>query len=128
MELSLFLAKVIGLFMVVLGLSMMMNKMHFQKAVMEIFNNAGTLMLLSLITLVLGTLLVLSHNVWVKDWPIIITIIAWLVFIKGIMRLMFPEQVKEWAKVVKKDGTYRLITATALILGAYLCYLGFAAY
>ena len=37
--------------------------------------------------------MVLVHNVWVADWRIVITLLAWLTLIKGIVRLNLPHAV-----------------------------------
>ncbi len=39
----------------------------------------GVLLLNAIITPIIGILLVVSHNLWVADWRVVITIIAWLI-------------------------------------------------
>ncbi|HAK53772.1 MAG TPA: hypothetical protein DCM54_17980 [Gammaproteobacteria bacterium] len=36
------------------------------------------------ITLLLGLVTVIAHNVWVADWRVIITVLGWTTLIKGI--------------------------------------------
>ena len=38
-----------------------------------------------------GLAVVLTHNVWVADWPVLITILGWLTAIAGAFRLLAPQ-------------------------------------
>ena len=38
-----------------------------------------------------GLALVLTHNVWRADWPVIITILGWLAAIGGAVRIVMPQ-------------------------------------
>lgn len=125
MELSLFLAKVLGLYLVIFGLALLYNRASMVKAVNEVFSNSGCALLLAIMTLIVGILLVVSHNVWVMAWPVAITILAWLILLKGVMRLYCPAKAKAWMKKIESGKVYYTITTIALLLGAYLTYIGF---
>ena len=65
------------------------------------------------ITLIVGLVTVILHNVWVADWRIVITILAWSTVIKGIQKIGFPEFIYKQAQRFKKG---QMISAAFMIL------------
>src|SRR6266853_523173 len=45
-----------------------------------------------LITFPAGLAIVLTHNVWVANWPVLITIVGWLAMVTGAVRLLAPQE------------------------------------
>ena len=75
------------------------------------------------ITLLMGLVTVILHNVLVADWRIVITILGWSTLIKGIMKIGFPETIHKQAQRFKKK---QLFSAAFLIfLGAWLFWVSF---
>ena len=73
-------------------------------------------------TLLMGLVTAILHNVWVLDWRIAITILGWSTLIKGIMKIGFPEQIHKQAQRFKKK---QLLSATFLfLLGVWLLWMG----
>jgi len=69
---------------------------------------------------------VLSHNVWVLNWPVIITLLGWIAVISGALRVFAPDRALEIGK--KAIASKQIITVSAafwLVIGAVLCYFGF---
>ena len=125
MELSLFLAKVLGLYLLIFGLAMLYNRGSITKAMNDVVAGNGTLLLLGIITLIIGILLVTTHNVWVYSWPVVITILGWLFLFKGVMRIFCPAKVRNFVKKFDKTKCYYTATSIFVALGAYLTYTGF---
>ena len=42
-----------------------------------------------------GMALVLTHNVWTADWPLLITLLGWLGVIGGAVRIIVPQGTQE---------------------------------
>lgn len=123
METSLFLAKAIGLYFVLFSLFILIRHKALADIMREITAQPGFMLISGIITLVLGILLVISHNVWVSDWRIIITIIAWLIFVSGIIRLFFFDAAKPIAEWWIKHRSFLIGFAIIyLIIGFYLLY------
>lgn len=129
MDGSIFLAKAFSIYFVIMGVAMLGCKNYFEKAVIEISKDNGLGLLTSIFTLILGILLVLYHNVWVYDWHVIVTVLAWLTLIKGTARLLFAEKIAKWAKPkpkkFKNNYCYYGWTVFLIVLGAYLGWMGF---
>jgi len=90
MELSIFLAKIIGVVYVVAGLSMLLNAKYYQRVFPELVKNTIWMFTMGLMGLVVFFIWVLKHNVW-EGWPILITLFGWIALIKSIVILVFPQ-------------------------------------
>ena len=124
---SLFLARFFGLFLVIIAFALLINRKRFPDVARSFVENPALLVFSGFLTLVLGLLAVLVHNVWVADWRVIITILAWLTLFKGIVRLWFPDMVRGFASRV--NDSWALYSALfSLFVGAYLLYQGFLIY
>ena len=90
METTLFLAKIIGLYFLVIGLHMALRGKELRVMFEAFAENRPLTYLTSVFVLILGLLLVVSHNVWVAGWPVIVTLLSWLVLIKAVAYLLLP--------------------------------------
>lgn len=128
MELSIFLAKVFSIYLVIISLAMFARPNNFKDLAMDLVREPGALFISMFIALILGILLIVSHNVWVMGWPVLITILGWIVFAKGLIRLFFPELIVDMTKILEKQIIYFSIAGFNLLLGFVLTYYGFFAY
>jgi len=127
MATSLFLAKLIGPILVISGIGMLINRKTLEVFAEEILRSQVLVFLFGAIDLGLGLAIVLTHNLWVADWRLIITLIGWLMIIRGSARMLLPAQVKEFGtKLVKNRCAMTASFATVLVLGLVLSYFGYA--
>jgi len=47
---------------------------------------------------VAGLAVVRAHNLWIKGWPVLITLTGWTMMMLGLFRMFFPEMQLEAAK------------------------------
>ncbi len=126
MEVSIFLAKALGLYLVIVGAGMLINGEKFRKMLLPILKDPGMVLFTGFLALIVGIPMVIIHNLWVMDWRVLITILAWLTLIKGAVRMFFPEFViNQSTRFIKKKGLYNGLVAFMLALGALLLYLGY---
>ncbi len=90
MEISLFLARVIGITMAILYAGAIINFKRLQTSLRQIEEQPVILFISGFMALVLGVLILQVHNFWVWDWTIIITLIGWLMVIIGSIRILIP--------------------------------------
>ncbi|MBU1924127.1 MAG: hypothetical protein KJ710_07740, partial [Candidatus Omnitrophica bacterium] len=104
------------------------NRKAFQQVMEDFFKNAALLFFSGLFALVIGVVIILTHNVWVANWTVIITIIGWLALIKGIWIIVFPNTVPKFIQAYKKNENLLMVNPVVmLILGAVLTFFGFFA-
>lgn len=124
MEMSLFLAKLFAVYFIAMGLVMLFRKDYLAVAIKDFTKSQGLTLFTGIITLFAGTLLVLFHNVWVMAWPVVITVIAWLTFFKGVLRLFYPEIDQVGLHFFKCDKVYTASALLMLSLGVFLGVMG----
>ena len=129
MELSLFLAKVIGLYLMFISLAVFRHRREINALLVEEFYHNRTFVFFSgAIILILGLLVVVSHNVWELSWRGVITLLGWLTILKAIMRIFVPNVAKQFSHNVDRGGWnswYTAILAVSLLVGLWLAYIGF---
>lgn len=120
---TLFLAQVIGWYLIIFGLFVLIKHEELKTLLENILNQRALFFVLALLTVILGLLMVVGHNVWVMCWPVIITIFAWLVLINGLARLFFPQKMTELAKsLVSKPIHLQIAAGIFFILGLFLLF------
>ena len=126
MQTSLFLAKLIGPVFVVMGIAILMDGKRLQSMAHEFIESDALIFLSGIITLPIGLAIVNTHNLWVMDWPVIITVLGWVTIAAGISRMTMPSVLKRIASTMIESTRYFVVpgVVTAL-LGAYLSYQGY---
>ena len=128
METSIFIARIFGLCYLILGAGFVFNRKAFGQVIDDFCKNAALVIYGGLVSLVIGVVIILTHNVWVANWTVIITIIGWLALIKGIWIIVFPNTVPKFIQAYKKNENLLIVNPIViLILGAVLTFFGFFA-
>ncbi len=127
---SISLARVIGPSCLIIAIGMMTNPSVFRHAVDE-FRQGGQKMLLLLagaVHVILGLALITIHGVWQWDWTLLITIVGWLVFLRGGFLLWFPGGIVALTKALHQRPWWPYLTSTILLaVGIVLTYYGVVA-
>jgi uncharacterized protein YjeT (DUF2065 family) len=125
MSLSIFLAQVIGLYLFLTSLAMLVHQPRFKKMMSDLLGNMTLLTLTGGCGLVLGLLIIVEHNVWISDWPVLITLIGWILILQGLMKLFVPDAFIKMAKDMQGKVAYTLGSWIRLLVGIYLIWAGF---
>ncbi len=126
MALSNFLAELFGVTVVIVSLAMLMNQDKVKKIV-QMVEDEGAMILNGICSTLAGTAMVISHNIWARDWRVIITIIGWLILVRGVLCLFAPEIIKKWANRLKDTQISSIVFVAGVIIGCILLYLGYTA-
>ena len=121
MEISIFFAQLWGSFFIIFGLLFIITG-QLGKTI-EMTDNKAFVVSTGYITLLMGLVTVILHNVWTLDWRVAITILGWSTLIKGISKIGFPEMIHKQAQRFKKK---QMLSAIFMILlGAFLFWKSF---
>jgi len=132
MDISIFFARFLGGFFVIFGMLFIVTR-QLGKTI-EMTDDKAFVISTGYITLLLGLVTVVLHNLWVADWRIAITlvgwgwrvaitIIGWAWLIKGILKTGFPEFINKHAqKFARKEAVSAVIL---MFLGAWLLWMSF---
>jgi uncharacterized protein YjeT (DUF2065 family) len=123
MDLSLFLAKLIGLYLMILALIWLFRREEVETSTKEIVKAPAVIAVTGVFSLLIGLAIVIDHSVWEMSWKCIITVLGWLAIVQGILRIGFPKQARVLVSAILP---YRYIMIVILfLLGSYLAYHGF---
>jgi hypothetical protein len=125
MEISIFLAKFWGWFMIISCLIYLLRKEAWQ-GIIELAKNKNLIILFGYLSLILGLFSLIFHNLWVGDWRVVITIFGWIALIKGIIGINFPELTQKWTeKIGGKLVPMRILLVIGILLGAWLLWMSY---
>src|SRR5260370_20946195 len=81
---TIFLARLIGLFAILLSLSEFLNKQATVETAAALVRDRPLLFILAMLGLLAGLAMVLAHNVWSGGaLPIVVTLFRWIPLIRG---------------------------------------------
>lgn len=125
MELSILIAKIATAIYLGTGFALLNNNLNLMEAYKMLGKSRIHTTYLGTFVLVLGTLIVSYHNIWVKDWPVLITIIGWVLLVEGIFYILSPKSLLNlFTKLPKSQIGWGIFTvAIGLVFG----YFGFVA-
>ena len=121
MEISIFFARFWGSFFIIFGLLFIITR-QLGKTI-EMTDNKAFVISTGYITLLMGLVTVILHNIWTLNWKIAITILGWSTLIKGIIKVGFPEEIHKQAQRFKKKQL--LSSIFLIILGSWLMWMSF---
>jgi uncharacterized membrane protein len=120
-----FYAQVLGLWLLLISLATLVHQPRFKKIASDTLDNPELMTSAGVVALGIGLLIVVTHNIWVYAWPVLITLVGWFFIIQGIMRLFWPEAfAKRMRDMMAKSG-YTIMTWAWFIIGLYLTWIGF---
>jgi len=127
MQPAVFIARLIGPAFVAVGLGILANGPFYTALIIEAVHSPTLIYFSGLISLVPGLAILNVHRSW-TGWPVIITIIGWLMAIGGVIRLVLPATTATLASDLYSKPYALLIAAlVVLVVGAYLCFEGYRA-
>lgn len=126
MDLSIFLAKLFGLYFLIAGGIIMMRQKSYMHIIMNVVGQRELLALIGLGQLFAGLGLVIAHPVFTADWRGVITIIGLWITIEGAFYLAAPyTKVMKFMRAFNTPAWYTSGGMLAVVLGGYLAGIGF---
>jgi hypothetical protein len=123
---SIFLAKLIGPIFVAGAIGMFVNGATYRLLADEFLRSRALIYISGLLAMTAGLALVLTHNVWRADWPVIITVLGWLATIGGAFRIVAPQGTEKVGRAMLKQKHGLTIAGVIwLAVGAVLCFFGY---
>ena len=127
MDTSVYLARLLGPVLAIAGIGILIGPNAYLAMAGRMMNDAPLIYLATIMGLIGGIALVHAHNIWVADWRVIITILAWITVIESAVWLLFPSEMRHvWAPLLSE--TLLLVVAVlVLAAAAILCFFGYIA-
>jgi hypothetical protein len=126
MQRSIFLAKIIGPVLAVVGLALIFNASTYRILAEEFINSYALIYLSGVLALPIGLALVNTHNEWAADWRVVITIVGWLCLIGGTLRILIPQEGEVIGTAIVTQNWWPVLPGiVVLVLGLWLSYGGY---
>ena len=125
---TLFLSKLIGLYCILVALSMITRRQATLESVTALLHNPSMILILGVITLAAGLAMVLAHNIWSGGaLVVVVTLVGWITLIKSLFFLFLPPEMEAglFLGQLHYQQLFYLYTSVSLVLGVYLTYGGF---
>lgn len=120
---TIFLATVLGWFLVIVSFFLLFRHQHMKLIMADVIGHTGLFFVFALITLIIGLLMVTSHNVWVMGWPVVVTLFSWVILLSGLLRLMWPEMAMQMGQSFFRHPIRMQATGgVLLIIGLFLLF------
>lgn len=128
MDITLFLAKLIGFYMLIIGFSILLKQNKMIQMAEQFANNLYFRYFGGMLILIIGLLIVASHNFWSTPEKVIISLIGWGATVKGAAFMLLPDNtLTTWMKFFTSKSWAIVGGMIAIVVGIYLLYIWYAA-
>ena len=127
-SLTVFLSKLIGLYCILVALSMIIRRQATVETVTALLQNSPLMWIVGVITLAAGLAMVLAHNIWSGGGlAAVVTLVGWITLIKSLFFLFLPPEMEArlFLEQLHYQQLFYFYSACSLVLGIYLTYGGF---
>ncbi len=122
---TIILAKFFAIYLIAIGISIVLNPGKFREMYHHFFKDEAHALLGGILALLFGALVVSVHNIWIMEWPLLITILGWWGVIKGMGFFACPGFIKFFRPMMEmSDNGYRIMGAMAMLFGLFFGYQG----
>ena len=111
MEVSLFLAKLIGFFLLILGITLFLRASDLKGMAKDFAKSPVLQMFIGAFHVLFGLLLVLIHNEWGTYAQSLISVFGWITLVKGALLLWSPELVHDVLDPVAGEQAHEIVLA-----------------
>lgn len=130
MTTSRYIARLMGPVMLIIGIGMIGGMLTegdaYSSLLKEFIGSRALIFITGTLALVAGLAVVNAHNLWVPDWRVIVTILGWLLIVRGISNLVFPGTVQTLGdRMIASHGGILAGAAVTIVLGAILSIMGY---
>jgi hypothetical protein len=124
---TLFLARLIGLFLIVVSLAMLVQKQGLETAMAALVHDRAALLVVAMLGLLAGLAMILAHNVWSGGvLPVTVTVIGWLLLLRNALILVLPAgALVALFDALHIERLYYLYAGIDLLIGVLLAGAGF---
>jgi hypothetical protein len=120
---AIMIARIFGPFMGIIGLWMLLYGDNFAKTMTAIKGSASALYASAVFNLLLGLFIINGFNVW--EWNIFffVTLLGWVMFIRGVCGLFLPHTVTK--SIMTQNGWMKTMGVIPFVWGLLLIWIGF---
>lgn len=123
---SIWIAQLLGPIMLVLSIHMVTAPRQLQETTEKFLENSALIFVSGVLAMLGGLTIINTHNIWVSDWRVIITVFGWLFFLSGASRILLPQVANEISDRLKNRPTMTRVAGLIWgVLGCFIVYKGY---
>jgi hypothetical protein len=127
MSSSKLIARLLGGMLFVSGVGILLNSDGYRATAEEFLRGVGLIYMSGVMALLGGLAIVNVHNMWTRDWRLLVTLIGWFAVIDGTLRVAVPQFIATFdAWYLGQPGFLVGSAFVVLALGAFLCFKGYS--
>jgi hypothetical protein len=125
MTTSKLIAGLMGPTLAAMAIALLLNFGSFPAMAEQVSRDPALIFFSGILLLIAGLAIVRAHNIW-TGWPILVTVLGWLVILSGLGRMFFPSRLAAIAASIGQS-TGLIIGAAILLLliGGFLSFKGY---
>ena len=124
---AIWISKFLGPVILVLSIPMIVAPTSLQETTKRFLADSSLVLISGVLAMTAGLSIVNTHNVWVLDWPLIVTLFGWALVLGGASRIIAPRVVDHVGGAMMDRPTMtRIVGAFWALLGAFLTFKGYA--
>jgi len=128
MRTSLTIARLFGPVFTVIGLGLLINAAAYREIVRQFVGSYLYMYLSGVLVLLAGLAILNSHNVWSRDWRVVITTLGLVFTLIGVFRILAPPFVNYLGvALLQQPGVFVVIGILFLGIGSFLTFKGYVA-
>jgi hypothetical protein len=123
---TVFLLRLLGCSFLGVGASILIAQSHYRKVLRNASQEPAAFLLAAILPFVVGLSIVITNTLWATPAEIVVSVVGWMILLKGIIRLLAPE----WAMKTTGSLGARYLSAWGIvvaIMGIGMLWLGVSA-
>lgn len=122
MEISIIILKVCGIYFIISGLFLIFKGKTLANLLRDFFNHPAIVYLTGAILVFLSGSFLVQYNIWDGTINTLVTVLMWMVMIKGISYILAPEILKSFVSK-KLLGNLNIWGVVLVLVGTYFLYI-----
>jgi positive regulator of sigma E activity len=123
---SIFIARILGPVLVIIGLGLLVEGETFRVMAGDFLRSSALIYFSGVTTLAIGLAILNFHHLWVRDWRVLVTMFGWLFLIGGIVRLLATSWVQRVGESLIAHQRWPIASAVVILaIGAFLSLKGY---
>jgi len=123
MQNALWLASIFGPLLAIVGLWMLLYHENMMKVLNSIKSTPALFYMSGWMSLLIGLVIVSQYNVWMANLAVLITLLGWVLIIRGILALFIPQLLIKLT--MEKTSWCKVMGIIPFVWGLLLCWFAF---
>ena len=118
---SIWISKFLGPIILALSIPMIVTPSNLQETTRRFLADSPLVLISGVLAMTAGLSIVNTHNVWVLDWTLIVTLFGWALVLGGASRIVAPRVVdRVGGAMMDRPTMIRIVGVFWALLGAFL--------